>query len=74
MKKTLIALAVLAASSVSFAQVTITGAFQTGYQAVTDGKLTQEQADALITRLQDRLSYGLIDLFMGGAHDGGAGV
>ncbi len=40
MKKTLIALAVLAASSVSFAQVTITGTFQTGYQTVTDGKAT----------------------------------
>lgn len=40
MKKTLIALAVLAASSASFAQVTITGAFQTGYQTVTDGKAT----------------------------------
>jgi len=33
MKKTLIALAVLAASGASFAQVTITGTFATGYQA-----------------------------------------
>lgn len=38
MKKTLIALAVLAASSASFAQVTITGIFQTGYRTVTEGK------------------------------------
>lgn len=37
MKKTLIALAVLAASGASFAQVTITGNLTMGYQAKTDG-------------------------------------
>jgi len=37
MKKTLVALAVLAASGASFAQVTITGNFTTGYEATSVG-------------------------------------
>ena len=37
MKKTLIALAALAATGASFAQVTISGKFVTGYTAVSDG-------------------------------------
>lgn len=38
MKKSLIALAVLAASGASFAQVTVTGILVAGYQATTDGQ------------------------------------
>jgi hypothetical protein len=44
MKKTLIAMAVLAASGASFAQVSITGAVAWGYQATTNGLANPAQA------------------------------
>jgi hypothetical protein len=47
MKKTLIALAVLAASGASFAQATITGNFTTGFASVTTGGATTTDSAGL---------------------------
>ena len=47
MKKTLVALAVLAASGASFAQVTLTGNYTYGYRASTTGGATASDASGL---------------------------
>jgi predicted porin len=67
MKKTLVALAVLAASGASFAQVTLTGAFNYGYRAdsrntvdATTGVSTKNEASGLGIR-DSALNFGVTE-------------
>lgn len=48
MKKSLIALAVLAASGASFAQVTVTGNLTSGYQSITTGEVKTSPGGAVL--------------------------
>jgi Gram-negative porin len=63
MKKTLVALAVLAASGASFAQVALTGEFAYGYLATTNGAGATASGGGLDTSL---LSFGVTEDLGGG--------